>query len=224
MKRFDPYAELGVAKEATEAEIKSAGRAAYKRTHPDVGGDVDSFQRVRRAELVLLDPEARAKFDRTGDVDEERPDNSRAAALQIIERFIGAAIAEYINSGFDPAKDPRPRELLKEFRIATLAEIDGVTGQIGEMKRGIEFLRDMASRFKSDDPASPIQRSIEFKIRDVEASIEANGRAIEMRKLALEITGSYSFERKTESWGATGLGSGFQIYPSAFYSNRGGES
>ena len=40
---IDPYSTLGVGKNATDAEIKSAYRRLAKQWHPDAGGDETKF-------------------------------------------------------------------------------------------------------------------------------------------------------------------------------------
>ena len=68
----DPYSVLGVAKGASEAEIKKAFRALAKKHHPDTkGGDKTAqkkFQEISAAYDILGDKEKRAKFDR-GEID-----------------------------------------------------------------------------------------------------------------------------------------------------------
>lgn len=68
----DPYSVLGVAKTASEAEIKKAFRALAKKHHPDTkGGDpaaAKRFQEISGAYDILGDKEKRAKFDR-GEID-----------------------------------------------------------------------------------------------------------------------------------------------------------
>lgn len=68
----DPYSVLGVAKSASEAEIKKAFRALAKKHHPDTkGGDEAAqkkFQEISAAYDILGDKEKRAKFDR-GEID-----------------------------------------------------------------------------------------------------------------------------------------------------------
>jgi molecular chaperone DnaJ len=68
-KRDDYYAVLGVSPEANVAAIRAAYRDRVKETHPDQNDAPDAseeFQRVKRAEEVLTDPEERARYDRLG--------------------------------------------------------------------------------------------------------------------------------------------------------------
>jgi len=69
----DPYEVLGVAKNASEAEIKKAFRTLAKKHHPDTkGGDPavkkQRFQEISGAYDILGDKEKRAKFD-AGQID-----------------------------------------------------------------------------------------------------------------------------------------------------------
>lgn len=65
----DPYEVLGVAKNASEAEIKKAFRTLAKKLHPDTkGGDKKRFQEVSSAYEILGDKDKRAKFD-AGQID-----------------------------------------------------------------------------------------------------------------------------------------------------------
>ena len=68
--RHDPggyYAEIGVPPWASAAQIRAVLRALYRRLHPDTGAcpDIDRLVRVRLIAEVLLDPEARDRYDRT---------------------------------------------------------------------------------------------------------------------------------------------------------------
>ncbi|MDF2231821.1 J domain-containing protein [Albimonas sp. CAU 1670] len=68
----DPYQVLGVAKTATEKEIRAAWRKLAKATHPDLNpGDAEAearFKRIGAAWDILGDPQTRARFDR-GEID-----------------------------------------------------------------------------------------------------------------------------------------------------------
>ncbi|MEP6813694.1 MAG: DnaJ domain-containing protein, partial [Actinomycetota bacterium] len=66
----DPYATLGVAKTASEAEIKKAYRKLARELHPDKNPDdaqaEERFKDVQGAYDLLSDPEQRKQFDRFG--------------------------------------------------------------------------------------------------------------------------------------------------------------
>ncbi|MBY8822513.1 DnaJ C-terminal domain-containing protein [Sphingomonas colocasiae] len=68
----DPYATLGVARGASEAEIKKAYRGLAKELHPDRNKDnpkaAERFSQVTAAYDLLTDKDKRARFDR-GEID-----------------------------------------------------------------------------------------------------------------------------------------------------------
>jgi DnaJ-class molecular chaperone len=75
----DPYAILGVKREATQDEIRKAYRQLAKKLHPDLNpGDKqaeEKFKQISAAYDLLCDAEKRARFDR-GEIDasgQERP-------------------------------------------------------------------------------------------------------------------------------------------------------
>ena len=64
--QVDPYAELGVSKDASSEEIRRAYRQVARRYHPDVNRDSGGSERFAAAALayeILSDPAARGRYD-----------------------------------------------------------------------------------------------------------------------------------------------------------------
>ena len=69
MNKRDYYEVLGVDKNATEADIKSAFRKLAKKYHPDVSKEPDAaekFKEAQEAYAVLSDPQKRSQYDQFG--------------------------------------------------------------------------------------------------------------------------------------------------------------
>ena len=60
---MDHYATLGVAKTATQDDIKKAYRKLASQHHPDKGGDTNVFQKIQSAYDILSDPVKRQQYD-----------------------------------------------------------------------------------------------------------------------------------------------------------------
>ncbi|KGJ03822.1 DnaJ-class molecular chaperone with C-terminal Zn finger domain [Paracoccus halophilus] len=74
----DPYKALGLARDASQSDIKKAYRRIAKTDHPDLTPDPAAHERFKAASAaydLLKDPEQRARYDR-GEIDasgQERP-------------------------------------------------------------------------------------------------------------------------------------------------------
>jgi len=78
MSQRDPYEVLGVARNATADEIKTAYRRLARRFHPDVNpGDKEAeehFKEIGASYAVLSDPDRRARYDQYGSLDDQPQD------------------------------------------------------------------------------------------------------------------------------------------------------
>ena len=107
----DPYTVLGVARSASEKDIKSAYRKLAKQFHPDQNPDDPAaqakFAEATNAYDLLTDADKRAQFDR-GEIDADG--NPRFAGLGGGGGFGGAARGSRAAGGNFSAED-----ILKEF-------------------------------------------------------------------------------------------------------------
>lgn len=202
MTDLDPYAELGVPRDADEKAVRRAYREKVRAAHPDAGGTEEAFARVSTALAVLTHPGRRKTYDDTGRIEEDKPDNDRAAALQVIDMHVGGVVNEFIASGLkDRAKDPRQIDMVEAVRALIAGELQQAEEGIVGGERIVAFFRDMKTRFKIKNPGAgsidedPIVRSFDRQIAHAEQQIRDIHQTIRIRKLAHEIVGGYDFKR-----------------------------
>ena len=91
MAQRDPYEVLGVPRDASADEMKSAYRRLARKYHPDVNpGDNEAeekFKEIGSAYAVLSDPDKRARFDRFGTTDDAPQDPFFGAMAKPVQRF-----------------------------------------------------------------------------------------------------------------------------------------
>ncbi|MEN3034199.1 MAG: DnaJ C-terminal domain-containing protein [Aquificaceae bacterium] len=112
----DYYAILGVSKDATISEIKSAYRRLAKLYHPDINKDPESSQRFREineAYHVLSDAEKREKYDQ---ILNSRDERAYRDFMEYIQEFIDSII-----SGMRAPKPRRGQDLRLKLKL-TLEE------------------------------------------------------------------------------------------------------
>lgn len=94
----DPYAALGIGKDASEAQIKRAYRNIAKTDHPDLNPDPAAAERFKAAAAaydLLRDPEKRRRFD-AGEIDAAGQETPQR---QYYRDFSGRADSPYAEGG-----------------------------------------------------------------------------------------------------------------------------
>lgn len=125
----DPYTTLGVSREASPDEIKSAFRKLARQYHPDVNPNnpeaEEKFKEISTAYGILSDPEKKAQFDRFGRVD----DSGGFAGGNPNDYFQGAGFGDLFEAFFGGQQATRPRngqrdgEDIRAEAVITLADV-----------------------------------------------------------------------------------------------------
>lgn len=202
---LDPYAQLGVPRDADAPTIRKAYRRKAKATHPNAGGDEAEWAKTSRALVVLTNPKTRRTFDETGRIEEDRPDNDRATALQMVEVHIGQLVNAYISSGFAPASDPRTMDVPAAITRLLREEIAEARAGIEGGEKVVVYLKDVAKRFHLKNAAAhpegdPIARGFKRQIDNAEQHLAAIRASIKHREMALAIVADYRFEMDQPQW------------------------
>ena len=137
---MDLYQELELNRDCTSEQIKNQYRILAQRHHPDKGGDVDKFQRIKQAYEVLIDPARRDEYDRTGSVTE--PKVIHAEAVEHLSRVFHGVINNF---------DPDSGNLVDLMRNEILALQMLIEQDKNTCKRHIEILEMMKDKIKIID-------------------------------------------------------------------------
>lgn len=180
----DLYETLGVAKDATREAIKKAFRRKAKDAHPDTGGSPEKFHALELAHRILVDDDARARYDRDGSTEAE-PDNTDAQAMSIIASNIDRLMND---------EDAKFKDLVGEVRKALKSDIATAERNIGDGRKFELKAVDLRKRVKGGKGAALIQRMFDSKLKDAAAAIASIEKQIAIRRRALELLDDASFD------------------------------
>jgi curved DNA-binding protein CbpA len=97
------YEILGVATDATQAQIKKAYRMKAKTAHPDVGGDPENFKALVVAYNILFDPEKRKRYgsgetaEKITEAEASRDQKIIALVMNLFVQVVHAAAIDHQN-------------------------------------------------------------------------------------------------------------------------------
>ena len=189
MKR-ELYGVLGVDKTATTDEVRKAYRKKAVKAHPDAGGDREGWDRLQRAVLVLTNPRARARYDRTGDDDDGGADKLPAfilqTAMQAVQHVIGEATKKGDPAHFDIISDA-VRHLQGQVRQQE-ANKQATRDQIAEIRR-------IGKRFKAKrGKPNRVGQMFENNARDQERILDQIDEKMEILKGAIGLLTDHTFD------------------------------
>lgn len=199
---LDPYAALGVPRDATPDAIRAGYRKEAKKAHPDGGGSPDRFAMVKLALDTLSDAERRAHYDRTGECEDKRPDQLESDAMNMVMTALDAAVGQ----------SPNPELVDIVSRAASILRQS--LAQMTERQRQCDAeaakVRKLAKRFKpkkgKTDRLGPMLEAKARSLEDAGRSAVSSRPAMEMAVAVLE---DHRFEVDTPApqWGSPGASS-----------------
>jgi len=193
---MDPYDILGVPKDASDSAIKQAFRKRSKETHPDIkgAGSAAAFEEVVRANLVLSDPKARERFDRTGEFEDKGPtQHPDHAAHAIIGQMLGSLIDEVGDEIFR-------KDVLKVMLQHLSTGIDQTKAAIKKLEKRAARAEKLKGRFATVGQHPNLMEGIvAARLNDYRRAIEMNNAALVAPQRAREIIKQYRYRTDPET-------------------------
>ncbi len=182
----DLYETIGVERSATDADIKRAFRRRAKKVHPDTGGSAEAFAGLNRAYLVLIDPERRETYDRTGKVEDKPVDNGHVEALTIVQQMMDQIVEQ--------AGDRIEIDIVEHMRAAMDARVREIKADVKTRQRGVEKLRRLASKFHKEGGENILRKMVEAKIGLAEHAIASADKVLANLAKARALLDGYRFD------------------------------
>ena len=190
---MDPYAELGLARNATAAQVRAAYRKLSKAAHPDHGGDRAAFERLRLAHDILMDPVRRAKYDATGDISETTPDNSEVAVMTMLSQALDGALAVITKMGGEAAV--HRTNLIKVMFAQIKAQRENLTKQRAQLLASRPAWAALERRIKAKTgKANRLGDIVRGRITAIDRAMEESIGVEKTMDQAIVALGDYTFD------------------------------
>jgi DnaJ-class molecular chaperone len=186
---MDLYGVLGVTPNASQDDIKRAGKQRRRETHPDVGGDPEAFIAVGCALAILSDPEARRRYDQTGDAEPRSAENEiQANAMS----YLNGMVINLVESG---AVDSPFGDVIGTMRLDAMNTRSMVLQKIDELNvrvRKIERNKDKFRRLKGENF---LKLALEHRLSELRKVVIRVERERDVYDKAVDLLASYRFDR-----------------------------
>ncbi|MEB2844919.1 DnaJ domain-containing protein [Rhizobiales bacterium RZME27] len=182
---IDPYDILGVTRDADGTAIKGAYRKQAKTSHPDAGGDVETFSKLTNSYELLIDPIRRKVYDDTG-YDPALADTKDLESVLVLETLMNELILDEREPGsFDPVAAMR-RKLTDQIVSARF--------HILEMERHRGRIRNHLDRIGKRPEADILGRMFRARTDTIGEAITKSEAQIDSIERAYAMLEGYSYE------------------------------
>lgn len=184
------YEVLGLKSSATNAQVKAGYRRMCGLYHPDrVKGMENKFQEVYRAYQVLVDPDRRSRYDRTG-----RHDDVKITPL-VIQSMVEQTVLAIINAERPDGStdDPTWENIRQKVVITIQTGRREVVANLKRDKKKLDRLDNVAKRFRSRTEADPIGDAFAAQRRRIVEDIHRLEDGLELSLKTEEVFASYDY-------------------------------
>ena len=190
---MNPYETLGLAPAATDHQIKVAYRKLAKATHPDGHPDMDGtqFADVAKAYAILMDPEARKRFDETGSVDDVAPLTVRQHMITSIVALFNAALAAEAQRG----TSLQHFDLMDVMRQNMKANLEKSRQQLNAFRKSVADRQVLLKRIsRKDDGENLFADIIKQQLPELERLRTEADMSVRAMEMAMDELGHYKSE------------------------------
>jgi curved DNA-binding protein CbpA len=197
MTRGSYYEVLGISREATNDEIKTAFRRARSAAHPDrEGGSDELMALVNRAHDCLTDPDRRAVYDATG-VDQPSGDQVKELTEQLLDKQASDSLRILFAQLIDEVDG---WELLDAARRLVADQITGLQRKIGQAKGRVTKLTKKLGRVRVK-PGAPnlVEEVMQAAIDDANEQVENDEATLRIVQRCQQLLGNYDADKPLPS-------------------------
>lgn len=181
------YYILGVSKDATPEEVRTAYKKAANKHHPDKqDGDDRVFKMIKEAYDILIDPEKRAIYDATGIYNGED-----AQVVDAARDFLSSIISATIN---DESLDLEHLDLVSALKKGINQNIKTYDKGIRRGEKSIKRLKKLQKRAKSSILISVFMKNISNQ----EEALNSLKQDKKIQEMALKIISTCKYEFDSE--------------------------
>lgn len=182
------YEYFDINKKASQDEIKKAFKKKAKKTHPDLNGNREEFEKANKYYKVLLNPNLRKRYDETGSIDENK--KKSAPYYILITLFNGLLSA--------PGIDYKKHDLIDAMKYSLNENIKKKRDLIIDLKKEIDKFILISNKFSSTNKDNIFKNVLDEKIKYNKIQIEGHEIDIHNAGKALEILNDYSYEYEND--------------------------
>lgn len=176
------YDNLEVPVDASQETIKKAFRRKAMKHHPDRQGDKEAMQNIQQAYDVLGDPERRARYDETGEINQPPPiePQARQALYGMLNSVIDKLDVDYD----DPLIAARQeiRAMITENDKVAEAQKEKIAARQKALKRLVHLEGSVA-----------VREALETAILTLQADLEKQAKAQALCRAVLDLLAEFEY-------------------------------